>query len=57
MVMAVGVANAPDAIERVLVADVAAEGVTGIRRVNDEATVTHDLGGAPDQPQLRIVGM
>ena len=50
MMMAVGVANAPDAIERVLVADVAAERVTRIRRVNDEATVAHDLGGAPDQP-------
>ena len=36
MVMAIGLADAPDAIERVLVADVAAERVAGIRRVHDE---------------------
>ena len=57
MVVTVRVANAADAIERILVADVTAERVAGVRRVNDEPTVAHDLGGAADQPQLRILGM
>jgi hypothetical protein len=35
----------------------ATERVTGIRRVHDDATVTHDLRGTPDQPKLRVLGM
>ena len=57
MVVPVGVADAPDAIQRVLVADVAAERVAGIRRIHDHPAVPHDLRGAADQAQLRIVGM
>ena len=53
----VGLANAPDAVERLLVADVAAERVAGIRRIDDQPALAQDLGGAADQSQLRILGM
>jgi hypothetical protein len=57
MVVTVSVADATNAIERVLVTNVATQRVTGIRRVHDETAVAHDLGGATDQPKLRILGM
>jgi hypothetical protein len=53
----VGIADSPDAVERILVADVASERVTGIRRVHDEPARANDVGRAPDQPQLRVLGM
>ncbi len=52
--MTVGLPDPPHALERVLVADVAAERVAGIRRIRDHAAFTHDVGGAPDQPGLRV---
>ena len=44
-------------LERLLVTDVAAERVAGIRGIHDEPALAHDLHGAPDQAQLRILGM
>jgi len=55
--VAIGVADPPDPIERILVADVAAKGVTRVRRVHDQAAITHDFGGAPDQSHLGILGV
>ena len=57
MMMPVGGADAADAIQRILVADVAAERVTGIRRIDDHPAVAHDLRGTANQSQLRILGM
>ena len=57
MMMPVRLADAADALQRVLVADVAAQRVAGIRRIHDEPALAHDLRGLPDQAQLRILGM
>jgi len=57
MVVAVGVANPPDTVERVLVADVTTERVAGVGRVDDEPAATDDFSGAPDEAQLRIFWM
>jgi len=50
-------AEAPDAIECILVADVTAQRITGVRRIDDDSTLAHDPGRAPDEPQLGIFRM
>lgn len=55
--MPIGGANASDALERVLVTDVAAERVTGIRRVGDDTPGAHDFGSLAYEPLLRIFRM
>ena len=57
MVVPVSLANASNPLQRVLVADVAAERVAGIRRIHDQAAGAQDLDGATDQAQLRVLGM
>ncbi len=57
MMVLVGAANPLDALHRGLVADVAAERVTRIGRVNDDAAAVDDRDRLLDQPALRIVRM
>ena len=54
VMMTVRLADAPHALERVLVADMAAERVAGVGRIGDDPAGAHDLGGAADQPRLRV---
>src|SRR5262245_3854543 len=49
MMMTVCLADAADALERVLVADVAAERIAGISRIGDDAARPHDIRRASDQ--------
>src|SRR5687767_11199497 len=53
MVMTIGLTNAPDALERVLVAQMAPQGIARVRRIRDHAAIAHDLHGTADQPELR----
>jgi hypothetical protein len=47
----------PNTRHHMLVAQLAAQRITRIGRVNDDATCPHDGHGLPYQPQLRIIGM
>ena len=49
----VGLADAADALQRVLVADVAAQGITRVGRVHDDSARTQRLGGLPYEALLR----
>ena len=53
MMMTIGLADAPHPLQRILVADMAAERVTGIGRIGDEPAAAHDFRRAADQPRLR----
>ncbi len=53
MVVAVGLADAPHALERGRIPKVPAEGIAGVGRVGDETAAAHDLGRLADQAQLR----
>ena len=55
MMVAVGVAQAADALERGRVADVTAERVAAVGRIGDQPAVAQDLRGLADQPRLRIL--
>ena len=57
MMVTIGVANAANALERVLVADVAAERVTGVGRIGDDAAATQNVHGLTNQPQMGIFRM
>jgi hypothetical protein len=46
-----------NALERVLVADVAAERVTGVGRIGDDAAATQNVHGLTNQPQMGIFRM
>jgi len=52
--MTVGLADATDTLQRVLVTDVTAQRIARIGRIGDDATATHDLGGTADEPGLRV---
>ena len=45
------------AFHRVLVANVAAQRITGVRRIYGNAAVSNDFDRVPDQTRLRIFGM
>jgi len=49
----VGLANVPDPLQRLLVANVAAQRVTRIRRIHDHPARPQHLGGLPDEALLR----
>src|SRR5580658_9471667 len=53
MVMAIGLADVADPLERGLVANVAAEGVARVCRVDDDAARTQALDGLTNEPALR----
>jgi len=57
VMMTVGVADAPHALEHGGIAQVPAERVAGIGRIGDEAAVAHDLRRLPDQAQLGAHGV
>ena len=57
MVACIDLAYRADALHRRLVADVTAEGVARIRRIDDHPAVANDRDRLADQPQLRIIGM
>jgi hypothetical protein len=48
---------AADALDCILVAELAAQGIARIGRIDDDAAVADDIDSLPDQPLLRIVGM
>ncbi len=50
----VGVADAADALQRVLVADMAAQRVAGIGGIGDDAARADDFRGLPYKAQLRV---
>src|SRR6185436_9100891 len=52
MMALVHVADLPQALHRGLVADVAAERVTRVRRIRDHSTTTDDVDRRPDEPRL-----
>src|SRR5690606_14226867 len=57
MMVLVRLTDPRDALHRRLVADVAAQRIAGIGRVNDYSTVADDRDRLPDQPRLRIFRM
>jgi hypothetical protein len=50
----IGLTDAPYALLRVLVAEMPAEGVAGIRRVRDDPAATDDVRRASNEPHLGI---
>ena len=54
MVVAVGLADAPHALERRAVAQMPPQGVAGVGRVGDQPPGAQDLGRPADQARLRI---
>ena len=54
MMVPVGLADAPHALECSRVPQMPPECVAGVGRVGDEAAPAHDLGGLADQAWLRI---
>ena len=50
-------AHEADALNRGLVADMAAQRVAGIGRIDHDAALADDLAGLPDEPRLRIARM
>src|SRR6185369_3907890 len=57
VMMLVGLADARDALHRLLVADVAAERVAGVRRVHDDAALTDQGHRLPYEARLRVLGV
>ena len=57
MVAQVQLADGQDALHRPLVAQMAAQRVTGIRRVGDDAALLDDFHRFADQPRLRVFGV
>src|SRR4030095_2033162 len=57
MMLLAGHADAPDPLERILVPEMTAQRIAGIRRVDDHAALPNDVNGAPDEPQLRVQGV
>src|SRR5690606_35876721 len=57
MMTCVDAADGADALHRALVTDVAAERITGVGRIHDNAAAADDFRRAPDQAWLRIVRM
>ena len=57
MMMLVGLADSGDALHRGLVADMAAERITGVGRIDDDAALTNDVHSLPDQARLGISGV
>lgn len=57
VVILAGVANALEAAGRIMIAQVPAKGVAGIRGVNDQAIPAEDLRGLLNEAPLGIVGM
>jgi len=53
----VDAADDPDALHRRLVTNVAAERITGIRRINDDAAAADDFRSTLDQARLRTLRM
>ena len=57
VVVAVRSPDASHSLEGVLVVDMAAERVTGIRGVGNDPTLSHDLRGTANRPPLGIDGV
>jgi len=57
MVMAVGLADAPHALERRSVAQMPPERVAGVGRIGDEPPGAQDVGSLADQAHLRVDGV
>ena len=57
VVVLVGVADAADALQRVLVAHVAAQRVARIRGIGDHPALPDDVHGLADQPRLGVLGV
>ena len=55
--LVVDAANAAQALHRLLVVQLADQGIAGIGRQCDQAALAHNLRGLLDQAQLRIIGM
>ncbi len=57
MTFLVRTTNAVDAIDRALVADVAAEGIARVGRIGDQTAIFDNLDDCCHAPWLRVVGM
>lgn len=57
MMFVVYLANAANPLNRILVAKMATDGITGISGINHHAAITDDFDRLPNQSRLRIVGM
>jgi hypothetical protein len=57
VVPVIDTAQAANALDRRLVAEMATEGVTRIGRQRDDAALAYDLGRPLQQPALRVVRM
>jgi hypothetical protein len=56
-VMAIGAADPPQPLERMRIADTAAERVTGVGRIGNHAPLAQDRRCAPNQSRLRILAV
>ena len=54
MVVLVGLANAPHALERPRISQVPAEGIAGVGRVGDQAPLANNVGRPADEAHLGI---
>jgi hypothetical protein len=57
MMMLVDLTDTRNALHRCLVTDVAAQRVTRVGRVYDDAAAPDDLNGLTNQARLRVLGM
>jgi len=54
VVPVIELADRPDPLDAVLVAELATEGVAGVRRIGDHSTLPHDVGDLRDRATLRV---
>jgi hypothetical protein len=57
MMVFVSLADTTNSLESILVADMAAEGITRVRRVSDDTAIPNDVGRLPYEALLRIFRM
>src|SRR5687767_12766752 len=57
MVLVVELADISHPLDPVAVANLAAQRIAGISRVDDQPTTTHDIHDLADQPRLRVIWM
>src|SRR5262245_14338511 len=52
--VAIGLPDAADSLQSILVTYVTAEGVAGVGGIRDDPALPHDVRGTPDEARLRI---
>ena len=57
MMVPIGPAQAPQALQRPLVPQMSPQGIAAVGRIGDQAALAHDLGRLADQAQLRVFGV